>query len=453
MIDFKNLVEDYKTEALNTLKGLIQINSIYDEKTISSDAPYGQGVKNAMNYMKNIALKDGFNIDTCDNRCLEISYGEGETLIGIFAHLDVVPVTGNWIYPSFDAVISDGKMYGRGTSDDKGPGVSAYYALKALKDNDLIKNYRVKLVFGGDEERGSSCLEYYFKTLKKEDPTYGFTPDGDFPLIYGEKGITNYKEEGKIFLGPIESIRAGVASNCVIDSAIVTLTDYQKLLDYLNVNKDIKYKILNKDDCKLTIEFIGKSAHGSLPYLGVNSGIIALKVLGDVYDISFLKEIAKDYKEPNGKTLNQYYISKEMGETTYNVGLISYENSVFSMTVNFRYPENVSSKAVIESLRKDSRLPITVLSESDCLYYDLNTPFIKLLANVYVNETGDTINKPATIGGGTYAKEAKNTVAFGSHFPGKIDNIHDANEKIDLSDFYDSMSLYAHAIYGLGNLK
>ena len=142
-----------------------------------------------------------------------------------------------------------------------------------------------------------------------------------------------------------------------------------------------------------------------------------------------------------------------MGETTYNVGLISYENSVFSMTVNFRYPENVSSKAVIESLRKDSRLPITVLSESDCLYYDLNTPFIKLLANVYVNETGDTINKPATIGGGTYAKEAKNTVAFGSHFPGKIDNIHDTNEKIDLSDFYDSMSLYAHAIYGLGNLK
>ena len=167
MIDFKNLVEDYKTEALNTLKGLIQINSIYDEKTISSDAPYGQGVKNAMNYMKNIALKDGFNIDTCDNRCLEISYGEGETLIGIFAHLDVVPVTGNWIYHPFDAVISDGKMYGRGTSDDKGPGVSAYYALKALKDNDLIKNYRVKLVFGGDEERGSSCLEYYFKTLKK----------------------------------------------------------------------------------------------------------------------------------------------------------------------------------------------------------------------------------------------------------------------------------------------
>ena len=142
-----------------------------------------------------------------------------------------------------------------------------------------------------------------------------------------------------------------------------------------------------------------------------------------------------------------------MGETTYNVGLINYKNGLFSMTVNFRYPENVDPKKVIEVLRKESRLPIIILSESKCLYYDLNTPFIKLLSDVYIQETNDLVNKPATIGGGTYAKEAKNTVAFGSHFPNKIDHIHEANEKIDLEDFFNSMSLYAHAIYGLGNLK
>lgn len=453
MINFKNLVKNYESEALNTLSGLIKINSVYDANTVDNDMPYGKGVKEAMNYMKNIALNDGFSVDTCDNRCLEISYGEGKTLVGIFAHLDVVPVTGNWIYPPFSAMITDNKMYGRGTSDDKGPGVSAYYALKALKDNNLIKNYRVRLVFGGDEERGSSCLEYYFKKLHKEDPTYGFTPDGDFPLIYGEKGITNYKEEGKIFLGPIEEIKAGVASNCVIDNAYVTLYDYQKLLDYLTQHPEIKFEIINKTSDKLTINFIGKSAHGSLPYLGINSGIIALETLGKVYDINFLKEISNDYKEPNGKNLNQYYSSKEMGETTYNVGLINYKNGLFSMTVNFRYPENVDPKKVIEALSKESRLPITILSESKCLYYDLNTPFIKLLSDVYIQETNDLVNKPATIGGGTYAKEAKNTVAFGSHFPNKIDHIHEANEKIDLEDFFNSMSLYAHAIYGLGNLK
>ena len=452
-MNFKDLVAPYKEEALETLTNLIKINSVYDETTVSEKTPYGQGVYNAMQYVKEIALKDGFNVDTCDNRCLEISYGEGETLVGIFAHLDVVPISGDWKFEPFGAVISDEKMYGRGTSDDKGPGIASYYALKALKENGLIKNYRVKLVFGGDEERGSSCLEYYFKTLKKEQPTYGFTPDGDFPLIYGEKGITNYKVEGKVFLGPVVSIDAGVVSNSVIDKAVVKLTDKELIKNYLKAHAEIKHEILEETEDTITVNFIGKSAHGSLPYLGKNSGIIALDAIGNCYNLPILKSIAADYKEPNGKTLNQYFNSEEMGETTYNVGLISYENGKFSMTVNFRYPENCDSHKVIEALKEDSPLPIEVLSESPVLYYSPDTPFIKLLADIYVEETGDTENKPMTIGGGTYAKEAANTVAFGSHFPGKEDHIHEPNEKIDLEDFFGSMPLYANAICSLGNLK
>ena len=164
--------------------------------------------------------------------------------------------------------------------------------------------------------------------------------------------------------------------------------------------------------------------------------------------------ISFDYKDPFGKNLDGgYYVSKEMGETTYNVGIIKYKDCKFEMTVNFRYPENVNSKEVIEKLKENTDLPITILSESNCLYFDPNTPFIKLLSEVYVKETNDTKNKPMTIGGGTYAKEAKNTVAFGSHFMDKVDYIHEPNEKIDLEDLFNSMPIYAHAIYALGNLK
>lgn len=451
-MNFKELVGSYKEESLKTLSELIQINSVYDEKTVSSNAPYGKGCLAAHQYMKEVALKDGFQVDECDNRCLEISCGEGTKLIGIFAHLDVVPVSGKRDYEPFGAKIANNVMYGRGTSDDKGPGVAAYYALKALRDANLIKNYRVKLVFGCDEERGSSCLEYYFNNLKKEQPTYGFTPDGDFPLIYGEKGITNYKIEGKVFLGPVKSIEAGVVSNSVIDRAVVTVTNKEKIIEYLT-KADVKYEVLNENDDEITINFIGKSAHGSLPQLGINSGIIALKCVGEAYDIPLLKRVADDYKDPSGKNLDCFYSTENMGETTYNVGLISYVDGIFSMTVNFRYPENVEINKVINKLSEDSILPLKVLSTSEVLYYDpKNTDFIKALANVYVEETGDTVNKPMTIGGGTYAKEAKNTVAFGSHFPGKEDHIHEANEKIDLEDFYSSQSLYAHAIYDLGNL-
>lgn len=452
-MDFKSLVKNYEEEALNTLKSLIQINSVYDETTVSENAPYGEGVLKAHQFMKELALKDGFDVDECDHRCLEISCGEGETLVGIFAHLDVVPISGNWEFDPFGATIKNNTMYGRGTSDDKGPAISAYYALKALRDNNLINNYRVKLVLGCDEERGSSCLEYYFNKLNKEQPTYGFTPDGDFPLIYGEKGISNYKISGKIFLGPVKKIEAGVVVNSVIDRAVVTVTD-KSILNYLKNKPEIKYEILSETESELVINFIGKSAHGSLPEIGINSGIIALKVLGEAYDLGFLKRLVSLYDDVNGRHLDQFYETKNLGKTTYNVGLINYIDGTFDMRVNFRYPENVDAYKVIEELNKDSDLPVTLISESKPLFYDpVETEFIKTLAEVYVLETNDTTNKPMTIGGGTYAKEAKNTVAFGSHFPGKEDHIHEANEKIDLEDFYGSMPLYAHAIYSLGNLK
>ncbi len=449
-INFKDLVKPYFNEALKTLKKDVSINSIYDASTISEDAPYGKGVKECFDFLKEIALKDGFNVDTCDGRALEISFGEGKNLIYVLAHQDVVPVSGKWKFGPFNPTIEDGKLYGRGTSDDKGPGISAYYALKALKDNGLIKNYRVRLVFGGDEERGSSCLKYYFETLKKEDPTYGFTPDAEFPLIYGEKGITDYKYVGDINLENIEYIKAGVVSNSVIDRAEVRVKKPELLDEYLKKHDLIKFEKLDSN----TFVFLGKAAHGSTPEIGINAGIIALSTLGDCYNESLLSLLANEYGDVNGKNLYCYYETKNMGKTTYNVGLIDYLNGHFEMTVNFRYPENVDVVSTIEKIKSASPLNIEYKKGSDVLYFDPEeNKFIQELAKVYVEETGDTVNKMMTIGGGTYAKEAKNTVAFGSCFPGKVDHIHEENEKIDLEDFYNSMSIYAHAIYSLGNLN
>ena len=147
--------------------------------------------------------------------------------IGIFAHADVVPATGDWVSPPFEPV-RDGKLYGRGTSDDKGPAIAAYYAIKALHDNNLINGYSIRLVIGGDEERGSSCMHFYFNTYKAKAPDYGFTPDAEFPLIYGEKGIINFKMSKKIDLSPIIAFKGGEASNSVIDKVNVVFTKRRK---------------------------------------------------------------------------------------------------------------------------------------------------------------------------------------------------------------------------------
>lgn len=448
-INFKELVKPYENDALNLLIKDLKINSIYDETTVTHETPYGKGVRDCFDLLKEVALNDGFTVDTCDNRCLEVSYGEGKNLIYVFCHQDVVPVGPGWTSDPFTPTIRDNKLYARGTSDDKGPGISAYYALKALKDNNLIDDYRVRLVFGGDEERGSSCLEYYFHTLKKEDPTYGFTPDGDFPLIYGEKGICNYYYDGEIKENDVISIKGGEAINSVIDLCEVKVKDSKKLDEYLSKHTGIKF---HKND-ENTFIFEGVASHGSLPELGVNAGLIALSVLGDCYLIPEFSLLANEYENPFGKNLYCYFESKDLGKTTYNVGLIDFKDNKLHVGVNFRYPETVNPLEVISKIKKESPFKITVGEPSKVLFYDLNTPFIQTLYEVYKEETGDLINKPLTIGGGTYAKEAKNTVAFGSHFVGKEDNIHGKDEKIDIEDFYLSMSLYASAIYHLGKLK
>ena len=75
------------------------------------------------------------------------------------------------------------------------------------------------------------------------------------------------------------------------------------------------------------------------------------------------------------------------------------------------------------------------------------------MLKVYQEETGDFDTPIMTIGGGTYAKECKNTIAFGSAFPGRYDKIHEPNEEIHLEDFLSSQSIYARAIYELGKKR
>ena len=139
MIDFKQLTKPYNEMAMKSLQRLVQVNSVYDEHTVSEKYPYGVGVYDALMTVYNMAKKDGFDVVFVDGRLTEISFGEGEKEIGIFAHADVVPATGDWAYPPFSGTIANGYMFSRGTSDDKGPLIAAYYALKALKDNNLIK--------------------------------------------------------------------------------------------------------------------------------------------------------------------------------------------------------------------------------------------------------------------------------------------------------------------------
>ena len=447
-MDFKTLMRPYQEEALENLRKWVQIPSVHDEATIQEGKPFGNDIASALDFIARLAESKGFEVNRCDGYCTEIICGTGDKIIGIYAHSDVVPVSGDWKYPPFSATLADDVLYGRGTSDDKGPAMAAFYSLVALKENHLIDGYQVRLVIGGNEEKGSACLEHYFHVLKKPNPTYGFTPDGDFPLIYGEKGITNYRTSGELKVKEVKKIHAGVVSNSVIDLADAIVTKKEPIEAYLQ-NKKFQYEWKEEED---GLHFIlhGKAAHGSLPELGINAGIQMLDVLGHAYHVDEWIRLADAYQDPSGKTMDEFYHSDLLKDTTYNVGIIEYENNQFSMIVNFRYPEQVKPLAVITNLNAKLPFYTEIISTSETLFFDPNCAMIQNLLRVYQEETGDLETPIKTIGGGTYAKECKNTVAFGSAFPHSDDHIHEANEHITLKDFYQSMPIYAHAIYCLG---
>ena len=456
--NFKKLSKNYEELGLKALRALIGKESVYDAKSISDDAPYGKGVKSALDYVAALGKEYGFAVETCDGRATEISFGEEGPLIGIYAHADVVPVSGKWEHKPFAADIvgegKDAKIIGRGSTDDKGPLIASLMAMKLLKDNGLIKGFRVRLVAGGDEERGSSCLAYYFNQLKKPHCDYGFTPDADFPLIYAEKGIHHATASAKLDLKPVIAMDGGVVRNAVCDRLLVTLPLDKKLPEKLKA-LGISCEITEAGQIMI-VTFLGKSAHASKPETGVNAALIAFKTLGEIYKIEALAKLAKLLEEPHGKGFNGYSYSEGFGtagDSTFSYGIIKYADKKLSITIDYRYGEKAKPEEALSAFAKATGMEVSVDSALPVLYFDPKHPLVSTLMKSYKRMTLKLFDKPMAIGGGTYAKEAKNCVAYGCTFKGHDGSIHSPNEYLYVDDFNKQIAIYADAIYSLGQLK
>lgn len=86
---------------------------------------------------------------------------EGAPTVLVYAHYDVQPVgeASAWRTPPFEPVIRDERMYGRGTSDDKGPMLAALGAVERLLDERGSLPVNVRILLEGEEEIGSPSLE------------------------------------------------------------------------------------------------------------------------------------------------------------------------------------------------------------------------------------------------------------------------------------------------------
>ena len=293
-------------------------------------------------------------------------------------------------------------------------------------------------------------MEHYFHTLKKKQPTYGFSPDSAYPLTYAEKGIIGFVVR-KDIESPIISMKGGVASNSVIEKCEVVLKEDLNLVSYLN-DKEVDYSYLVKGD-KMILTFNGLAAHGSVPWMGKNAAMSAVKYLGEYFNNADLKQLYKLYNPARGEGVNAAANSENMGTNSLNVGLFSIENNKLEMVVNFRHVETVTSEQMINNIKEASKpFEIEVKGISPLLFYPKDSKLITTLLRVYQEETGDYKTEIIASGGGTYAKEADNIVAFGMEYPGHDPKMHGVNETTKKSYLFESMGIYAHAIIELGKL-
>ena len=156
------MLEDYikntKNEMIQKLQELIQIPSVYAESK-NPLMPFGENSNRALEYILDLGNTLGFRTKNVDGYCGYIEFGEGEEMLGIIGHLDVVPSGDNWTYPPFSGTIFDNKIYGRGAIDDKGPVIASLYAMKYVLDNCKV-NKRVRLILGLNEENDWRCINY-----------------------------------------------------------------------------------------------------------------------------------------------------------------------------------------------------------------------------------------------------------------------------------------------------
>ncbi|RIL42382.1 dipeptidase PepV [Staphylococcus gallinarum] len=464
---WREKVQEYENQIIEDLKGLLAIESVRDDSKASTENPVGPGPRQALDYMYKIAERDGFGTHDVDHIAGRIEVGSGEDVFGILCHVDVVPAGEGWDTNPFDPVVTEDKVIARGTLDDKGPTIAAYYAVKILNDMKVNWKKRIHIIIGTDEESDWKCTDRYFKT--EEMPALGFAPDAEFPAIHGEKGISTFdviqNEQAEEQDEPEYELRtftSGQRYNMVPDEAEAHINVKENMTDVIQnfeqflVDNQLEGES-SVDSGVLVLNVQGKAVHGMDPSIGINAGLYLLNFLSQL-DLDKSAANFVDFSEKYlfnshfGEKMGMKYHTEIMGDVTTNIGVIEYNNTKGGkFGINLRYPEGFEfDEAMSRFTQEIAELGFSIeLGKNQTPHYvEKDDPFVQTLVQAYRNQTGDE-SEPYTIGGGTYARNLDKGVAFGAMFDDSEDLMHQKNEYITKKQLFNATSIYLESLYAL----
>ena len=455
--DIESFVSENEEAIFSDIARLVSFNS--ENAPELPGKPFGEGAAGALEAALDMARGMGLAAENCEGMIGYAQLGEGGRDCGAYlatiTHLDVVPVGEGWTADPFTMRERDGWIIGRGVMDDKGPSVLCLYALKFLKERNIPLRYPVRALLGVNEEIGMKDVEYYLKNFPA--PLFCFSPDANFPLCNGEKGIYHGRILAKDPAENILEIKGGFAANAIPDKAEATVR-----ADRLESDGRVTAESAGEGRWKLTATGVG--GHASLPKGTVNA-------IGELIDYLLKNGVCHGKEEELLRFLASIHHASDGSECglsaddglfeplTVISGVIGMEDGFIYQTVDSRYPTNMSGEKITAILNERAQdvAEITLKRDAPPFYMSLDKPEVQVCINAYNEVTGENA-KPYTIGGGTYARDFPNAVSFGPEHPERpspsfAGPIHGVDEAACKEWFLEALKVYILALIELEKLE
>ncbi len=455
MKELDKILDTLKDEMISTLQEWVRVPSVANDNA-QPGAPFGPEVRRMLDKAMADAEKLGFKTEVFDGYIGHADMGEGEDedALAILAHLDVVPVGDGWSFDPFGADIKDGKIYGRGSSDDKGPAVAAMYAMKAVLQSGIPLKRKVRLILGCDEESNWTDIEHYKKVAHM--PRMGFSPDASYPVINIEKGMCGLTLTAPIAKEGLEilSFDVGERPNVIPGQATATVKGGIELAEKTaQIARKYGWPVsAEAKDGVVTLIATGVNGHAAMPESARNAigqMLITLRDLGAQGAIKTLADaVGTEY---DGESLGVKVADKISGPLTCNMGIIRVDAERVYARLDIRFPLLVNPDMLTHVIRQ--HLPGFTVEGARAKtphYVPENSELVQELLNAY-HEVSGLEKKALAIGGGTYARSLKEGVAFGAAFPDDEDVAHQADEYISIDSITKSMRIIAYAIVKLAS--